>query len=52
VLSLPEVVMATTAAAPITMAMIAPTIQPLFAELLDFFFAGLFMIAPWVVLEG
>jgi hypothetical protein len=51
VLSLPEVVMATTAAAPITMAMIAPTIQPLFAEPLDFFFAGLFMIAPWVVLE-
>jgi hypothetical protein len=23
----------------------------LFAEPLDFFFAGLFMIAPWVVLE-
>jgi hypothetical protein len=46
VLSLPEVVMATTAAAPITMAMIAPTIQPLFAEPLDFFLAGLFIIAP------
>jgi hypothetical protein len=46
VLSLPEVVMATTAAAPTMMAIIAPTIQPLLAEPLDFFLAGLFIIAP------
>jgi hypothetical protein len=38
--------MATTAAAPMTIAIIAPTIHPLFAEPLDFFFAGLFIIAP------